>query len=59
MARRCLHQLVDLREGEAIIWASFIEVSEVDADPPLVILFLHEDEIRDGVEGLSDEAGLQ
>jgi len=43
--------------GKAILWASFIEVSEVDADAPLAIL-LHKDGIGEpvGVEGLSDEA---
>ena len=59
MARRCLYQLVDPQEGEAIFWANFIEVSEVDAYPPLAII-LHEDGIGEpvGIEGLSDEASL-
>ena len=59
MARYYLYQLIDSREGKAILWASFIEASEVDADPPLAILLLHEDEIGEPfvVECLSDEAG--
>jgi len=60
MARRCLHQLIDPREGKAILWAIFIEISEVNADPPLFIFLLHEDWIRElvRVECLLDEAGL-
>jgi len=56
MARSCLYQLIDPREGEAIL----LGVSEVDADPPLVILLLHENGIGEPVrvECLSDEADL-
>ena len=50
MARCCLYQLVDPREGKAIFWASFIEVSEVDTNPPLDILLLHEDRIGEPIE---------
>jgi len=59
-ARHCLYHLIHPWEGETILWASFIEVSEVDADPPPAVLLLHEDEIGEpvGVECLSDEADL-
>ena len=50
MARHCLYQLVDPREGEAIFWASFIEISEVNTEPPLSILLLHEDRIGEPIE---------
>jgi len=52
--------LIDPREREVILWASFIEVSEVDANPIVVNLFLHKDGIGKaiGVECLSDEADL-
>jgi len=60
MNRRCFYQLIDPQEGEAIHWKSFIEVSEVDVEPSLVVLLLHEDEIGEqvGVECLSDEVSL-
>ena len=59
--RCCFHQLIDPWEGEAILWACFIKVSEVDADPLFAILLLHEDGIGEqvGIVGLSDEVGLQ
>ena len=45
---------------KSIIWTNFIEVSEVDADPPLAILLPHMDEIGEPirVECLLDEADL-
>ena len=33
-----INHLIDLREGEAVLGASFIEVDEVHTDPPLTIL---------------------
>jgi len=61
MTRRCLNRLVDPQKEETIFWVSFIEISEVDVDPPLAILLLYKGGIGEpaGVEGLSDEAGLQ
>ena len=45
--------------GEAILWESFIEVSEVDADLSLTIFLVHEDRIGEPVgEGLSDKVDL-
>ena len=56
MARCRFYQLIDPPGGKAILWTNFMEVSEVDVGPPLVIL-LHEDGIGEpvGVECLSDE----
>ena len=49
VAHRCLYQLIDPREWEAVFQAGFIEVSEVDVNPPLAILLLHWDEIGEPV----------
>ena len=58
---RYFYQQIDPWEGEAILCAGFIEVSEVNADPPFVFLLLHEDGIGEpvGVISLSDEFSLQ
>ena len=57
MPRRGLYELVYLQKREAVFRASFIEVSEVNAKPALVIL-LYEDWIGEPVwvEHLSNEA---
>jgi len=61
LARHCFYPLIDPREEEAILWADFIEVSEVDTHPLFAILLLHDDLIREPVRvvGLSDETNMQ
>jgi len=39
MAPRLLCQSIDPQEGEAILWASFIEISEVDSDLHFLFFF--------------------
>ena len=41
MTRSCIHQLIYLRQGERILWASLIYVCEVYTHPPFPIFLLH------------------
>ena len=61
VAGSSVDQLINLREREAIFWASLVEVCIVDADPPLAASFLHHYHIGQplGIAGLSDEPCLE
>ena len=39
MAGSGIHDEVDLRQGETVFWACFVDVSEVDAESPLSVRF--------------------
>ena len=36
---------IDLRQGEAILWAGLVEVCEIDAKPPLTVCFFDENNV--------------
>ena len=36
------HDEVDPRQGEAVLWTCFVDVSEVDTESPLAICFFYE-----------------
>ena len=61
VSSRNFYWLIDPPEGITIFWTCFVEIRKVDADSPLSILFLHENEIKEPVwiERLSDEAILK
>ena len=61
MARGSVHQLVDPGKGLAVLWASFIQLFEVDTHPPLAVCFLDQDNIGDPlwIIDLLDESGLE
>ena len=39
MAGSGIHDEVDLRQRETVLWACFVDVSEVDAKSPLAVCF--------------------
>ena len=39
MAGNGIHDEVDTRQRETVFWACFVDVSEVDAESPLAVLF--------------------
>ena len=39
MARSGIYDEVDSRQREIVLWARFVDVGEVDAEPPLVVCF--------------------
>ena len=43
MARSRIHHSFNPWQRKAVFEASLVETGEVDADPPLIILFLHQD----------------
>ena len=61
MARSCIYQLVNGRQGIAIFRSSFLKVFEVNVDPPLAIRLFHEDYICDPtrVVSFSNEVCIQ
>ena len=61
MVRHLLYQLINPRKRITVLRASFIKVGKVDADSPLVILFLQDNKIGEPVrvERLSKEANLK
>ena len=42
MARSGIYNEVDSRHRETILWARFVDVREVDAEPPLVVCCFYE-----------------
>ena len=42
MAGCCIYDEVDSRKRETILWACFVEVSEVDTESPLTVHFFDE-----------------
>ena len=42
MADCGVHDEVDSRQGETVLWARFVDVSEVDAESPLAVCFFDE-----------------
>ena len=42
MAGCCIYDEVDSRQRETILWACSVDVSEVDAESPLVVRFFDE-----------------
>ena len=45
MACSGVHDEVDPRQREAVLWARFVYVSEVDTKSPLAILFFEEHDV--------------
>lgn len=45
MSSSGVDHLVYSREGKAIFWAGFVEVVEIYAYPPVLVVFLHEDRV--------------
>ena len=45
MACRGVHNEVDPRQKEAVLWARFVYVSEVDTESPLAIFFFDEHDV--------------
>ena len=41
MAGSGIHDEVDTRQRETVLWACFVDVSEVDAESPLVVCFFN------------------
>ena len=42
MAGCCIYDEVDSRQRETILWACSVDISEVDAESPLVVRFFDE-----------------
>ena len=42
MASSGIYDEVDSRQGETVLWARFVDVSEVDVESPLAIFFFDE-----------------
>ena len=42
MARSGIYDEVDSRQRETLLWARFVDVSEVDAESPLVVFLFDE-----------------
>ena len=42
MASSGIYDYVDSQQGETILWARFVDVSEVDAESPLAVCFFDE-----------------
>ena len=45
MASCGIHDEIDPRQREAVLWARFVYVSEVDTEPPLAIFFFDEHDV--------------
>ena len=46
----CIHQLVNSRNGEGILWANFIQIREIYAHTPFPIFLLHHHSIGQSFE---------
>ena len=42
---RSVYYEINLRQGEAILWAGPVDVCEIDAKPPLVVFFFDENNV--------------
>ena len=61
VSRCCIDESVDLWQREAVFGTGFIEVGEVNADPPLTIGLLHYYNIRSplGIMGFPNELSIE